>query len=277
LRFHGVTHNAFEFAEPLFDVFHWVQFLRHLDGLLDLAHVGVERRGHAVGEVDASQPVEDVDEELFNELRVGASGQDRQQGFVRDELETSESLFLLLEVGVEFTLALLELLLEVRQTAHDHIIFATLFDVLDVFSQVHVLDEVLVDVFELGSFLGQTLSYVLSRKDRLERRPKVLDLVPLFDSAFEVGEHVVENLDLVHEGRHELLRLQPADFVLVVGQVVDDLGWRREDPDRFVLVLSEVENLVPVPQVADLLQLLERLLLVLGAVDDFEYLLFEGM
>lgn len=277
MRFHGVAHDALELAEPLFDVFHGVQFLRHLDGLLGLAHVGVERRGHAVGEVDASQSVEDVDEELFNQLWVGASGEDRQQGFVRDELETSESLFLLLQLGVEFPLALLELLLQVRQPAHDHIIFATLFDVLDVFSQVHVLDEVLVDVFELGSFLRQTLSDVLSRKDRLERRPKVLDLVPLFDSAFEVGEHVVEDLDLVHEGRHELLRLQPADFVLVVGQVVDDLGRRREDPDRFVLVLPEVENLVFVPQVADLLELLERLLLVLGAVDDFEYLLFEGM
>jgi hypothetical protein len=104
-----------------------------------------------------------------------------------------------------------------------------------------------------------------------------LDLVPLFDGAFEVGEHVVEHLDLVHEGRHELFGLQPTDLVLIVGQVVDDLGRRSEDPDCFVLLLTEVENVVLVPQVADLFEFLQRLLLVLGAVNDFEDFLLVGV
>ena len=65
-----------------------------------------------------------------------------------------------------------------------------------------------------------------------------MDLVPLFDRAFKVGEHVVEHLDLVHEGRRKLFGLLPTDLVQVVGQVVDDLGRRSEDPDCFISMPS---------------------------------------
>jgi hypothetical protein len=76
LAFHRVAHDAFEFAEPLFDVLHGVQLLRHLDLFQDFAHVGVEGCGHAVREHDAGESVEDVDEELSDEFRVRAGRED---------------------------------------------------------------------------------------------------------------------------------------------------------------------------------------------------------
>jgi hypothetical protein len=64
------------------------------------------------------------------------------------------------------------LLFEIWQAADNDVIFASLFDVFDVFGEIHVFDEVLVDVLELGCFLGQTLPDVLCREDRLERGPE---------------------------------------------------------------------------------------------------------
>jgi hypothetical protein len=63
-------------------------------------------------------------------------------------------------------------------------------------------------------------------------------LIQLFDGALKVSEHVVDHLDLVHKRRHELFRLLPTDLVQVVGQVVDDLGRRSEDPDCFISMPS---------------------------------------
>jgi len=203
--------------------------------------------------VDACESVEDVDELFFDQLGVGAGRQNRQQRFVGDEVEARECLFLLLELGVELALALLQLLLEVRQSAHDDVILAALLDVLDVLGEIHILNEVLVDLLEFGGFLRQTLDDVPGGKDRFEGRPERLDFVPLLDGALEVGEHVVEDLDLVHERRHELLRLQPAYLVLVVGQIVSDFGRAAEDPDGLVFLRSEVELLVLFPQIADFL------------------------
>ena len=81
-------------------------------------------------------------------------------------------------------------------------------------------------------------SLVLSRKDRFERGPEVLLLIQLFDGALKVSEHVVEHLDLVHEGRRELFGLLPIDLVQVVDQVVNDLGRRSEDTDCFISMPS---------------------------------------
>ena len=168
---HGSLHGNFKLAEPVLDVTLTLYgviktncFSSSTEFLIDSA----DESAVDTVECHTTNGIEHHLEVLLNCIGISTNGQDLEQVRVGDEIETREDASLLLKIGFEFTLAVLEVLLHLREGTGEQIILAAADDELGLCGALHNLFPLSVNVLEDFRFLGHLFGNLTASEDKHE-------------------------------------------------------------------------------------------------------------